>query len=116
MVAAVRETGWAHYPCFAHSLNLVVKKTVPDLPEIQRKSSAIVSISSQHYSYSTSKLKEIQKQQNFPEQKLLPLVETRWNFIFYMERLPEQFYVYLEKAHFALVRKNGLLSVSPLMH
>lgn len=25
MVAAVHQAGWAHYPCFAHTLNLVVK-------------------------------------------------------------------------------------------
>lgn len=27
MVAAVHKAEWAHYPCFAHTLNLVVKKT-----------------------------------------------------------------------------------------
>uniref|UniRef100_A0A3Q2CC25 HAT C-terminal dimerisation domain-containing protein n=1 Tax=Cyprinodon variegatus TaxID=28743 RepID=A0A3Q2CC25_CYPVA len=93
MVAAVRKAGWAHYPCFAHTLNLVVKdsfKAVPGLLEIQKKSSAIVSFF-HHSTTAASKLKEIQKQQKFPEKKLLQSVETRWNSLFYMwERLSEQ--------------------------
>uniref|UniRef100_A0A3B1JDP8 BED-type domain-containing protein n=1 Tax=Astyanax mexicanus TaxID=7994 RepID=A0A3B1JDP8_ASTMX len=93
MVAAVRKAGWAHYPCFAHTLNLVVKdslKAVPNLVEIQKKTSAIVSFF-HHSTTATSKLKEVQKQQKFPEQKLLQSVETRWNSLFYMwERLSEQ--------------------------
>lgn len=93
MVAAVRKASWAPYPCFAHSLNLVVKdslKAVPGLLEIQKKSSAIVSFF-HHSTAATSKLKGTQKQQNFPEQKLLQSVETRWNSTFYMwERLSAQ--------------------------
>lgn len=45
VVTAVHKAGWAHYPCFAHTLNLVVKdsmKAHPDLLEIQMKSSAVV--------------------------------------------------------------------------
>lgn len=65
-------------------------KAVPGLLEIQEKSSAIVSFF-HHSTAAISKLKEIQKQQNFPEQKLLLSVETRWNSTFYMwERLSEQ--------------------------
>lgn len=93
MVAAVRKTGWAHYPCFAHTLNLVVKdsfKAHPDLIEIQQKISAIVSFF-HHSTKATEKLKEIQKQHKFPEQKLIQAVETRWTSVFYMwERLSEQ--------------------------
>lgn len=45
MVAAVLRAGWAHYPCFAHTINLVVKdsiKTLPELLNIQHRCSAIV--------------------------------------------------------------------------
>lgn len=40
MVANVHKAGWAHYPSFAHTLNLVVKdllKAVPDLLISKRK-------------------------------------------------------------------------------
>lgn len=54
MVAAVHKAGWAHYPCFAHTINLVVKdsiKTLPELLDIQHRCSAIVSFfSPQHKS------------------------------------------------------------------
>lgn len=93
MVAAVRKAGWSHYPCFAHTLNLVVKdslKAHPDILELQKRSSAIVTFF-HHSTRAADKLKEIQKQQKFPEHKLLQAVETRWNSVFYMwERLLEQ--------------------------
>lgn len=68
MVAAVRKAGWAHYPCFAHTLNLVVKdsiKALPDLLELQQKSTAIVALF-HHSTKAADKLKDIQKQQKFP--------------------------------------------------
>lgn len=86
MVAAVRKAGWSHYPCFAHTLNLVVKdslKAHPDILELQKRSSAIVTFF-HHSTRAADKLKEIQKQQKFPEHKLLQAVETRWNSVFYM--------------------------------
>ncbi|KAK0154801.1 Zinc finger BED domain-containing protein 1 [Merluccius polli] len=93
MVAAVHRAGWKHYPCFAHTLNLVVKdsiKALPGLLDIQHKCSAIVTFF-HHSTRAADKLKEIQKQQNFPEHKLIQSVETRWNSVFYMfERLHEQ--------------------------
>lgn len=93
MVAAVRKAGWAHYPCFAHTINLVVKdsiKTVPELLDIKQRWSAIVAFF-HHSTKATEKLKEIQKQLKFPEHKLIQSVETRWNSVFYMfERLHEQ--------------------------
>uniref|UniRef100_A0A671XLS4 HAT C-terminal dimerisation domain-containing protein n=1 Tax=Sparus aurata TaxID=8175 RepID=A0A671XLS4_SPAAU len=93
MVAAVLKAGWAHYPCFAHTLNLVVKdsfKAHPDLLEIQQKSSAIVAFF-HHSTKAADKLKEIQVQQKFPEKTLIQAVETRWNSVFHMwERLSEQ--------------------------
>lgn len=52
MVAAVHKAGWSHHPCFAHTLNLIVKdslKTVPEVVKVLEKCSAIVSfLSPQH--------------------------------------------------------------------
>lgn len=93
MVAVVRKAGWAHYPCFAHTLNLAVKdsiKALPDLLGIQQKCSAVVAFS-HHSTRAAVRLKEIQKQLKLPEHKLIQSVETRWNSVFYMfERLLEQ--------------------------
>lgn len=93
MVAAVHRAGWKHYPCFAHTLNLVVKdsiKALPGLLDIQHRCSAIVTFF-HHSTRAAERLKEIQEQQNFPEHKLIQSVETRWNSVFYMfERLHEQ--------------------------
>jgi len=93
IVAAVSKAGWAHYPCFAHTLNLVVKdfiKALPDLLDIQRKCSAIVAFF-HHSTRAAERPKEIQKQLKLPEHKLIQSVETRWNSVFYMfERLLEQ--------------------------
>ena len=93
MVAAVRKAGWAHYPCFAHTLNLVVKNSIKALPDLlynQQRCSAIVDLF-HHSTQATEKLKEIQKQLKFPEHKLIQSVETRWHSVFYMfEKLLEQ--------------------------
>ena len=66
MIAAVRKAGWVRYPCFAHTINLVVKdsiKALPELLDIQQRCSAIVTIF-HHSTNATEKLKEIQKQLN----------------------------------------------------
>ncbi len=93
MVAAVRKAGWAHYPCFAHTLNLVVKDTIkalPDLLDIQQRCGAIVAFF-HHSTRAAERLKEVQKQLKSPEHKLIQSVETRWNSVFYMfKRLFEQ--------------------------
>ncbi|CAL9706231.1 unnamed protein product [Knipowitschia caucasica] len=93
VVAAVNMAGWTHYPCFAHTLNLVVKdaiKAVPEIVNLVKKCSNIVGYF-HHSSKATEKLVEIQKQLNKPEHKLIQSVETRWNSAFYMlARLEEQ--------------------------
>ncbi|MGH0159335.1 UNVERIFIED_CONTAM: hypothetical protein FKN15_045766 [Acipenser sinensis] len=93
MVSAVHKAGWKHYPCFAHTLNLVVKdgiKAVPEVVQLLEKCSSIVSFI-HHSTKATEKLKQIQKQLKVAEHKLIQSVETRWNSVFYMlERLHEQ--------------------------
>ncbi len=93
MVSAVHKAGWKHYPCFAHTLNLVVKdaiKTSPEIFHLLEKCRSIVSFF-HHSTKASEKLKQIQKQLKVTEHKLIISVETRWNSAFYMlERLHEQ--------------------------
>ncbi|XP_037294153.1 zinc finger BED domain-containing protein 4-like [Manduca sexta] len=74
-----------HVPCFAHSLNLVIKEVLaePGLKQLIEKCSMIVS----HFKHSTlasDKLRSVQREINRPELKLVKFVETRWNSAFYM--------------------------------
>ncbi|XP_041846931.1 E3 SUMO-protein ligase ZBED1-like [Melanotaenia boesemani] len=93
MVSAVHKAGWKHYPCIAHTLNLVIKdgiKAVPEVVQLLTKCSSIVSFF-HHSAKATEKLKQIQKQLKGAEHKLIQSVETRWNSVFYMlERLHKQ--------------------------
>lgn len=58
-------------------------KAHPDLLEIQKKSSAVVAFF-YHSTKAADKLKEIQKQQKFPEHKLIQAAETKLNSVLYM--------------------------------
>ncbi len=93
MVSAVHKAWWKHYPCFAHTLNLVVKdaiKASPEIVHLLEKCRSIVYFFP-HSTKVTEKLKQIQKQLKVTEHKLIISVETRWNSAFYMlERLHEQ--------------------------
>ena len=93
MVSAVHKAGWKHYPCIAHTLNLMVKdgiKAVHEVVQLLTKCSSIVSFF-HHSAKATEKLKQLQKQLKVAEHKLIQSVETRWNSVFYMlERLHEQ--------------------------
>lgn len=93
MIAAVHKAGWRHYPCFAHTLNLVVKdslKAVPEVVQVVKKSSTIVTF---FYCNTNAmeKLMTVQKQLKVSEDKLIQSVDTYWKSVFYMlERLFEQ--------------------------
>lgn len=74
-----------HLPCFAHSLNLVVKETLrePIVKAIIEKCSSIVT----HFKKSTvasDKLKSIQRELNKSELKLVKHIEVRWNSAYHM--------------------------------
>ncbi len=76
MVAAVHKAGWAHYPCFAQTLNVVVKdciKALHDLLDIQQRCRAIVAFF-HHSTRAAERLKEVQKQLKSPEHKLIQSV------------------------------------------
>ncbi|XP_055842657.1 E3 SUMO-protein ligase ZBED1-like [Episyrphus balteatus] len=80
MKAAVRLGGWEHFPCVAHTLNLMVRTGLTVVRDILKKIKAIV----EHFhrsSVATKKLVEIQEQLR-PGQKPLKMildVVTRWN-------------------------------------
>ena len=85
MVSAVHKAGWKHYPCIAHTLNLVVKdgiKAVHEVVQLLTKCSSIVSFF-HHSAKATEKLKQLQKQLKVVEHKLIQSVETRWNSVFF---------------------------------
>ncbi|XP_023809217.1 zinc finger BED domain-containing protein 4-like [Oryzias latipes] len=90
MVACANTLLLRHIMCFAHMLNLVVKKPLaqtPELEDIRSKGRRIVGL----FKSSTTakeKLSEMQRQLARPEHKLIQEVETRWNSTFNMlERL-----------------------------
>lgn len=49
VVAAIRLTGWTHYPCLAHTINLLVRKALEIVAEIQQKIKMVV----EHFHRST---------------------------------------------------------------
>ena len=83
------------WPCFAHTLQLVVNngldyKDVSGLSKMMTNSCAIVS----HYKHSpttTALLQQVQRDNNVPKHKLKHNVATRWNSqVLMLERLLEQ--------------------------
>ncbi|MBN3281745.1 ZBED4 protein, partial [Polyodon spathula] len=87
MVSAVHKAGWKHYPCFAHTLNMVVKdgiKAVPEVVQLLEKCKLGLRFRGQVF-------EQLFERSNSKEHKLIQSVETRWNSVFYMlERLHEQ--------------------------
>lgn len=83
ITAAIRLGGWRHVGCFAHQINLVVRKGLGEILPIIEKVKKLV----EFYKRSTAakyKLIEVQKQLNIPELMLKQDVETRWNSTFQM--------------------------------
>ncbi|XP_078800180.1 E3 SUMO-protein ligase ZBED1-like [Oryzias latipes] len=90
MVACANILLLRHIMCFAHMLNLVVKKSLaqtPELEDIRSKGRRIVGLFKSNTT-AKEKLSEMQRQLARPEHKLIQEVETRWNSTFNMlERL-----------------------------
>ena len=84
MVASVRSMNLKHALCFAHSLNLVVKKSLhatAGVDNIRTRAHKVVTF----FKTSTKdKLREVQEQFNCPVKKLIQEVDTRWNSTFLM--------------------------------
>lgn len=74
-----------HIPCYAHTLNLIVKSGITPINYIIEKCKIIV----QHFkksSHALNKLHETQRQMSLPELKLIQDVPTRWNSTYEMLR------------------------------
>ena len=85
IVAAVRLTGWAHIPCFAHTTNLIVQSSLLVIKELILKLKNIVEFFHRSSS-ATEKLNAMQKTMNsqFNPLKLKNDVITRWNSTYVM--------------------------------
>lgn len=93
MVVCANLLNVRHINCFAHMLNLVVKKSLTQtsvMEDIRNRAQKIVAL---FKSSTTAKerMSEIQQQMGRPEHKPLQEVETHWNSTFTMlQRLYEQ--------------------------
>lgn len=93
MVAAVDLMRLRHYPCFAHTLNLVVQDSIKNTEEIKLVKEKVKRVVAYflHSVTAANKLRHLQEQNNQPVKKLIQEVETRWNSTFHMfKRFAEQ--------------------------
>ena len=88
MVKAMQEASLAHFGCFAHSLQLVIKdrllsqRAIPDIISICK---SVVQVGHFHRSSTAShSLTRIQESLNIPCHKLKQDISTRWNSTLYM--------------------------------
>ncbi|XP_072400381.1 E3 SUMO-protein ligase ZBED1-like [Diabrotica undecimpunctata] len=81
-----------HLPCVAHTLNLIVTKSLTDVAELNdilKKCRALVN-HFKHSSLACDKLRSVQEQMGLPNLKVKQEVVTRWNSCFHMlQRLLE---------------------------
>ncbi|KAF2878712.1 hypothetical protein ILUMI_27464 [Ignelater luminosus] len=78
ITSAIKVTGWRFFPCFAHTLNLVLQAELFEIKEQVDKVKAIVQFF-ERSSSALAKLKDTQSQMGLPELKLKQDVVTRWN-------------------------------------
>ena len=84
MVAAIKLTGWNHYGCFAHTLNLIIQDSIAVKNPLHLKVKAIVEFFHRS-TVASEKFKEIQAQMSTDMPLKLPMdVVTRWNSIYHM--------------------------------
>ncbi|XP_051953602.1 zinc finger BED domain-containing protein 4-like [Xyrauchen texanus] len=93
MILSAQLLNLRHVPCFAHNLNLIVKKALDQTPvinEIRQKARKIVGLFRSSCK-AKDKLVEMQSLMGRPSLKMIQEVETRWNSTFDMlQRLYEQ--------------------------
>lgn len=77
IVAAVRLCQWRHFPCFAHSINLIIQSGLEPVKPLMVKVKAIVEFFKRR-SHALSRLNEIQKQGGYSVLKLKQDCPTRW--------------------------------------
>ena len=92
MIASVRNLNIRHVVCFAHALNLVVKKNLDATPGLEDIRSRSLKVVTYFKTSTTAKEKlRVQEQMQSPVHKLIQEVETRWNSTFHMlQRLFEE--------------------------
>ncbi|XP_044140147.1 E3 SUMO-protein ligase ZBED1-like isoform X1 [Bufo gargarizans] len=81
--AAIRNVGWKHLPCFAHTLNLIVWESLKNIQETVAKVNNIVEYVNGS-TVATERLKATQWQMGLEELRLKQDVATRWNSTYYM--------------------------------
>ncbi|XP_053548615.1 zinc finger BED domain-containing protein 4-like [Bombina bombina] len=81
--AAIRQAGWKHVACFAHSLNLIVMESLKHIQETVTKVRSVVQYVNTS-TVATERLKATQRQMGFEELTLKQDVVTRWNSTYYM--------------------------------
>ncbi|CAH2013573.1 unnamed protein product [Acanthoscelides obtectus] len=84
-VAAVKLGSWAHIPCFAHTLNLVVQNGLQEIKDIRHKVKAVV----EYFHRSSQANSKLLSTQTRMDANSIPLklkndVSTRWNSSYYM--------------------------------
>ncbi|KAK0134082.1 Zinc finger BED domain-containing protein 4 [Merluccius polli] len=84
MVASVRNLNVRHVICFAHSVNLVVKKSLDATPGMTDIRSRKVVTYFKTSTTAKEKLREVQEQMQCPVHKLIQEVDTRWNSTYHM--------------------------------
>lgn len=82
---AVRDMGWKHYGCYAHTLNLIIQDTLKILQPLLEKIKKIV----RHFKTSSTALAKLLKAQTTENPDCIPKrlkqeVPTRWNSAYYM--------------------------------
>ncbi|XP_073729768.1 E3 SUMO-protein ligase ZBED1-like [Misgurnus anguillicaudatus] len=81
--AAIRKAEWRHLPCFAHTLNLIVRESLKHIQETVTKVKNVVEYVNRS-TVATERLKATQKQMGLEELRLKQDVITRWNSTYYM--------------------------------
>ncbi|KAL1276988.1 hypothetical protein QQF64_023661 [Cirrhinus molitorella] len=81
--AAIRKAELKHIPCFAHTLNLIVRESLKHIQETVAKVKNVVEYFHRS-TVATERLKATQKQMGLEELSLKQDVTTRWNSTYYM--------------------------------
>lgn len=78
IVAAIKLCQWRHVPCYAHTLNLIVKAGIKPVEDLVIKLKNMVQFFKKS-THAMAKLNCTQKQMGLPQLKLKQDVPTRWN-------------------------------------
>ncbi|KAF7641585.1 hypothetical protein LDENG_00276790 [Lucifuga dentata] len=86
---AIKKAGWKHVPCFAHTLNLIVREGLKHIQDLVTKVKNIVEYVHRS-TVATERLRATQQQMGLEQLKLKQDVITRWNSTYYMLRRFQQ--------------------------